>query len=224
MVKGKVSLMEFESNPNIGLYMFVNDKFCLLGVNVDSAKKKEIENILNVPVHIVTVLGTELVGVFVAGNNDFLLLPDMSENELEKIRKIGEDAKMKVIVLNDKLNTIGNNICVGDKIILVNNDYTASLINVLKEETGYEIVKFKNPEFKAAGALIIHSNGKYFVSQEVNESEVKPILDKIASVGTVNKGGCFVASGVVGNSNGLILGSACSTVEIQNIVEAFDFV
>ena len=109
MVKGKVSLMEFESNPNIGLYMFVNDKFCLLGVNVDDAKKKEIENILNVPVHIVTVLGTELVGVFIAGNNEFLLLPDMSENELEKIRKIGEDAKMKVIVLNDKLNTIGNN-------------------------------------------------------------------------------------------------------------------
>ena len=34
----KVALMEFEGNPNVGLYMFVNDKFCLVGKELDKSK------------------------------------------------------------------------------------------------------------------------------------------------------------------------------------------
>ena len=224
MEKGKVSLMEFESNPNIGLYMFVNDKICLLGMPVTELKKKEIEDVLKVPVHMISVLGTELVGVFIAGNDDYLFVPDMYDYELEKIRSIAEKAKMKVIVLNDKLNTLGNNMCVGEDIIIINSDYSVSFMAALKKSTDYEIFKFKNSEFKSAGGLMVHIKNRYYVSQEVNEDEIKPILKKIKGVGTVNKGAAFVASGVVGNKNGLLLGSACSTVEIQNIVEALDFV
>lgn len=224
MEKGKVSLMEFESNPNIGLYMFVNEKLCLIGVPIDDKKKQQIESILKVPVHIVSVLGTELVGVFISGNNEFLFVPDMYGPELEKIEKIAKLADMKVIILKDKLNTLGNNMCVSENLIIINSDYTASFVTSLQNKTGYEIFKFKNPEYKSAGGLMTYINGKYFVSQEVTESEVKPILKKVGGIGTVNKGAAFVASGVVGNSKGLILGSACSTVEIQNIVEALDFV
>ena len=48
-------------------------------------------------------------------------------------------------------------------------------------------------------------------------------IDEIGGNGTVNSGNNFISSGVVGNCNGLILGSACSTVEIQNIVESLDY-
>lgn len=223
MEKGKVSLMEFESNPNIGLYMFVNEKICLIGMPVDEKKKKEIESIFKVPVHTISVLGTELVGVFICGNNDFLFVPDMYDYELEKIEKIAKAAGMEVVVLKDKLNTLGNNMCVSENMIIINSDYTQTFVTSLQTKTGYEIFKFKNPEYKSAGGLMVYIKGKYYVSQEVSESEVTPILKKIGGIGTVNKGAAFVASGIVGNSKGLILGSNCSTVEIQNIVEAFDF-
>jgi len=224
MVEKKVSLMEFESNPNIGLYMFVNDKFCLLGVKVDDKKKKEIESILNVPVYIVSVLGTELCGVFIAGNNDFLLVPDMPEYELEIIAKIAKNAGVEVIVINEKLNTIGNNICVGDNILIINSEYSVSFVNSIKKKTNFEVHKFKNSEFKSAGGLITYINGKYFVSQEITEKEIEPILDKVGGIGSINKGAVFISSGIVGNKNGILLGSACSTVEIQNIVESLEFI
>ncbi|MEC8339895.1 MAG: translation initiation factor IF-6, partial [Nanoarchaeota archaeon] len=78
----KVALMEFEGNANIGLFFFVNDKFAILGKQVDEKKKKEIENVLDVPVYTLQVLSTDLIGVFLSGNNEILLSPQLYEHEL----------------------------------------------------------------------------------------------------------------------------------------------
>jgi len=220
----KVSLMEFQSNPNIGLYMFVNDKFCLLGIHVDEKKKKEIEDILNVPVYFISILGTELCGVFLAGNNDYLIIPEISKNELVEIEKITSKHSVELICITDKLNTLGNNMCFGDKIIILNSDYPISFINSLKKKTNYEVIKLKNSDYKSAGGLIRFINEKYFVSQELTENEIAPILNKVGGIGSINKGAPFISSGIVGNKNGLILGSNCSSIEIQNIVESLNFI
>ncbi len=219
----KVVLMEFESNPNVGLYMFANDKFCLLGCEVDSAKKKEIESVLGVKVYTVTVLGTELVGVFVSGNNETLVIPEMFDYERKVIDNICQEYGVKLLVMDNKINTYGNSMCMGKEEILINSDYDLDFVKKLKKKTELEVHKIKNKEFKATGGVIRFLNGKYYASQDLEKEDVKVVLDKIAGVGSVNSGASFVSSGIVGNSNGLILGSMCSTVEIQDIVESLDY-
>lgn len=221
--KKKVSLLEFENNPNIGLYMFTNDKFCLIGQELDEQKQKEIENVLKVPVYHVNILSTNLVGVFVAGNNEILLTPQLNKDEFEKLEEITKKHNTKLITLTNKLNTIGNNICVGDEEIIISDEYSEKFISNLKKETTLNVFTLSHKEYQSTGAICKFQNGKYFISQELEESDVKEFLDKIAGVGTINAGSNFIASGVIGNKFGLLLGSMSTTVEIQNIVEDLDY-
>jgi translation initiation factor 6 (eIF-6) len=64
-----VLMTDINGNPNIGLYGFCNDNFCLLGNEVPEKKFKEIEDVLKVKCHRISIAGTSLIGVFVAGNN-----------------------------------------------------------------------------------------------------------------------------------------------------------
>lgn len=218
-----VVLMEFESNPNIGIYMFANDKFCLVGKSITDSKKKEIEKILEVPVYKISILETELVGIFVTGDNDFLIIPNIEDKERQILDDICSKHDMKLVICNHRLNTIGNNICLGDKVILVNPDYPDSVVKELSKSTKYKVHKIDSVEFKAIGSVCVFANNKFFVSQEFEEAELKVILKQIGGVGTINSGSNFIASGVVCNSNGLILGSGSSTIEIQNVVESLDY-
>jgi len=223
MVKKKVSLLEFENNVNIGLYMFVNDKFCLIGQEVSEEKQKQIKDILNVPVYKVSVLSTELLGVFISGNNDFILVPELNKYEFEKLEEITKKHDVKLIQLTNKLNTFGNNICVGEDEILINDEYSEKFILNLEKETKLKIIKLSHEMYRSAGAICRFVNSKYFISQELDEEDVKEILDKVAGVGTVNAGSNFVASGIIGNKFGLLLGSMSTSIEIQNIVEDLDY-
>ncbi len=218
----KVSLLEFENNPNIGLYMFVNDKFCLLGAEVEEDVKKEIKNILNVPIYKISMLGTDLVGVFVAGNNDKIFIPEVFDYEMELMDKIAKDHDVELIVINDKVNTFGNNFCVGDDVILASKDYKTEFLQDLADISGYNILPIGTNEFRGAGGIARFIDGKFFVSQELDEEDFTDIIDKVGGVGTINAGSNFIASGVIGNKNGLLIGSLSSTIEIQGVVEGFD--
>ena len=222
MVNKKISLLEFENNPNIGLYLFVNDNFCLLGKEVDDTKKKEIEKILGVPVYYISILNTELIGIFIAGNNDKLFIPQILDYELSKLEVIAKKHKTEIIILNEKINTYGNNMCVGKDEILISEEYNKNFFDFLKRKSKMNIFKVGTDEYKATGALCKFIEGKYFVSQELDENNFKKIINKISGTGTINSGSNFISSGVVGNKNGILLGSLSSTIEIQNIVEAFD--
>lgn len=224
-IKKKVSLMDFEGNPNIGIYMFVNDKFCLVGPEISESKEKEIAETFGVKVYRATVLGTDLVGVFVAGNNDFIIAPSMYDYELKNFEKICKEHDVKLFIMEDIQNTFGNNVCVADEEILINPDYSKKFEKALAKRVGkgMKIVKIGHNMFNSVGSTCVYANDKFFIAQEYSEDDVNPIASKVGALGTVNAGSNFVASGAVANKNGIILGSMCSTVEIQNIIESLDY-
>ncbi len=218
-MSNNVALMEFEGNPNIGLFFFVNDKFAIIGKEVDKDKKKQIEEVLEVPIYQVQVLGTDLIGVFIAGNNEILLVPSLYDHEFKKIKEICDKHETKLIKIEDKLNTLGNNICVGKDEIIINYNYSRDFINHLENATKLKAIKLEHSEFASAGAVCFFTKDKYFVSQELNEEVVSKFVKKIAGVGSINSGSAFISSGIVANENGVLIGSMSSTIEIQEVVE-----
>lgn len=222
-MSGNIVLMEFEGNPNIGIYMFVNNKVCLLGKKVSEAKKKEIQDVLGVPVYFVTALETELVGIFFTGDDHFLVVPELFDHEKKLLQEICSEQDMELVELNFRLNTLGNNLCFGSEIIMINPEYPSSVIKKLEKKTGYAVTQVDNDNFKAIGSVCIYANGKYFISQEFEEEQVSFILDEIGGVGTINSGSNYISSGIVANNRGVIIGSASSTVEIQNVVEGLEY-
>lgn len=218
-----ISLMDFNGNPNIGIYMYVNDKFCLIGQQVNEEKKKEIEKTFKVPVYNITIINSELIGIFLAGNNEFLLCPEVFKEEEILIKEICEKHNVKLINIHEIKNTFGNNICFGEEEILINGNYEKEFVDKIKKETKLKIIEIKSKTYEAIGSTAIFLNGKYFFSQDYEKIEIKKIMDKIAGIGTINSGLSYISSGIVGNSNGVIIGSQSTTIEIQNIVETLEY-
>ncbi len=216
--------MGFEGDANIGLYMFANDKFCILGKQISESKKKEIEEVLKVPVYNATVIGTELIGVFISGNNDYVLIPDMYDYEMEIFEKITTKHNTKLIHISNTLNTYGNSICFGNKKILLNSKYSHDFKEKLEKKTEHKCIIIEVEDHENIGALCIYKNSRYFLSSQITEENAKEIASQVSGVGTVNSGSNYVSSGIVSNSKGLILGLACSTIEIQNITESLDYI
>ncbi len=219
----KVALMEFESNPNIGLYIFANNKLCLVGKDLEEKRKKEIENTLQVPVYNISILGTELAGVFICGNDDFILIPDCYDYEEEELKEICKKHDIELKKISSKINTLGNNICISDKFIIVSKSFDSKKLEEIAKKKKLKITKIPNIEKGGAGSIIRYANSKFFVSQELDEKDVEEFIDEIGSIGTINSGSIFVSSGIIANSNGLIIGKNSTSIEIQNIVEGLDF-
>ena len=65
----------YNGDPNIGLMTFVNNKFCLVGSLATDNLVKDLHATFKVPVHRITLCGTDLIGIFCAGNDEIILLP-----------------------------------------------------------------------------------------------------------------------------------------------------
>ena len=100
--------MDFQGDPNIGLFGLATDKYLIIPSKI---KDSEIlgKNIINGQ-----VAQTNLNGIFLAGNSNGLLVPNIINSlELKRIKEKLKDVKIKV--LETKYTALGNLILCNDK-------------------------------------------------------------------------------------------------------------
>jgi translation initiation factor 6 len=213
----------YNSNPNIGLFCYATDKYCLVPVAFPSKLKKEFEEALGVPVHEMKAAGTELLGVFFAGTDDLLLVPPiMFDTELERLDKLG----IKYHVVDSELTALGNNLFVTDKIIIASEEYEDSALKSIEKATGIKVKKGKIGSFDIVGSLAISNKKGALVSADIEDFELKFLKDNTKlkiEKGTLNFGSPYVSSGVVCNTKGFVVGDASGGPEIQNLDVALGF-
>ena len=73
--------ISFNGNPNIGLYCFTTDAYCLMPIHISSKIIAKIKQVLGVPVYQVSIAGTDLLGALCAGRSDLLLVPEIIRDE-----------------------------------------------------------------------------------------------------------------------------------------------
>jgi translation initiation factor 6 (eIF-6) len=221
MVKTTV-LLEIENNPNIGLYICLNDKFCLAPKNLREDIYNKIEKIVGVPLYKISVKNTQLLGVYLSYNNSNLVAPfDIEDFEKKELEKITKKHKMNLVLLDSNLNAYGNCITLTDKNFIVPNNFSRSDIKKLKKELDLKDIVINSKDFSNIGAVLKFYDGKLLAGQDINEEEFKVLEKQITGVGTINKGSSQLTSGILVNKNCLILGSDSSTIEITNISEYF---
>ncbi|PIN69545.1 translation initiation factor IF-6 [Candidatus Woesearchaeota archaeon CG11_big_fil_rev_8_21_14_0_20_43_8] len=224
MTHNHILITNFNSNPNVGLYVFATDEYCLVGRDVPIKTIKEIEKVLSVPVHIVSICGTSLLGVFCAGNKKCLLIPSIAfESEMTKLDELG----IRYSMIDTKLTALGNNILCNDKGAIVSHDFEESTVKQISLALGVPVVKSKISGLDIIGSLAtLNSNGKCLIHHDIESFEKKLVeknLGVICIEGTVNMGSPYISSGVVTNKNGFIIGSLSGGPEIDNADKAFGF-
>ncbi|MGV8087036.1 MAG: translation initiation factor IF-6 [Candidatus Woesearchaeota archaeon] len=219
-----ILVTNFNSNPNVGLYCYATDKYCLIGTEVPEELISEIEEVLNVPSIRLNIAGTSLLGVFLSGNKNCLLVPAIAfETELAVLKT----HKIKYQLIDTKLTCLGNNIICNDKGCLVSSEYSDKEIKIFEKVLKVEVAKTKIAELNTLGSLAVHTKKGILCHHEILEHEAE-LLKKILKVevftGTVNMGVPFIGSGIVCNNKGFIIGDASGGPETVNADEALGFI
>ncbi len=215
--------MQFNGNPNIGLYGYCNNKFCLLGTEISDEKAKLVESVLKVPVHKITMCGTSLIGAFVTGNSKTILIPKIAfDYEKKKLDELG----IKYMMVETRLDALGNNVLCNDKGCIVNPDFNEDERKQIENALGVKSQAMLICELEIVGSLAALTTKGCIVHRDILPQE-KKILDKALGLksvpSTLNMGSPYIRSAILCNDNGMVVGELSGGPELVNAEDGLGY-
>jgi translation initiation factor 6 len=168
----RVFTTTFHGNPNVGLYAYCVEaggkRLCVMGERLNKDDEQNVAKALGAEFHHVTVAGTPMPGVFLAGNSQALLVPGIAfQRELRSLQHLG----LPVQVFETHLTCLGNNILVNDTGCLVNPDFTDAEIRRLHTLLGVPVKRIRIAGLQTPGACVV-LNGRFgVIHRDATESE-----------------------------------------------------
>jgi translation initiation factor 6 len=212
-----------QGNPNVGLYGFATDSYCLIAPEFTEKQVETIKKVLQVPVYQMRISNTSLLGALLTGNSKMLLVPNIAyEEELEQL----DEWEIRYTVVQSKLTALGNNILCNDTGAFVNPDYPEEVQKCIQKALGVPVKVGLVADAEVCGSCAVHNKVGMVLHAFAEEKQIKKIqklLGLQTVEGTVNFGTPYVASGVFANSHGMIMGDTSTALEIENIYEALGF-
>jgi len=220
-----VDRLSFAGNPNVGMYAFATDSFVLLGYSVTQIEADAVSAILQVPVIRANICGTSLIGVFVAGDNDVLFVPDLLfANEEQVLSQL----PIKVVKVPTKNTALGNNIIYQKGVLIVPEEFEESAIDAIKSQVPVtKLIRMDVADTTVVGSCVVCSNKGALVHDKMSDAhceQLKKALQIPVTRGTINYGSSYVRSGIICNSHGFIVGKTSAGTEITNADEALGFI
>jgi translation initiation factor 6 len=217
----KFSKAEFKGDPNIGLYGFATDSYCLLGLTPQDSMLKAIKKTAGFKPKMSTIAGTELLGIFAAGNSNGIILPKIiDEDELKRIKKMFD---LNIEVINSKRTALGNLVICNDNGCIISRGLSRFKDKIAKA-LGVKVEIGTVAGLSIVGSCAAASNIGCLCHREAKEKEMK-LIEKVLQVkvdiGTVGYGSPYINSGVIVNSKGILYSEVTTGAELGRIEEVF---
>lgn len=207
-----VERADYEGNVNIGFFGVVTESFALLADDFTADTVFPESDTAR-------LAGTDLIGIFGAGNADGLLVPDIvSDHEQEQL----DDTGIRYKVLEAQHTALGN-------LVLCNDN--GCFISRHLDDHRDEIAEFLDVPVTVGtvagldipGSCGVATNNGVLLHRDASEAEAEAVeeaLDVDADIGTVNFGTPFVHSGVLAAGDAVLLGDDTTGPEVQRVQEA----
>jgi len=208
--------------PNIGIFINVNDKFVFIPNGFAKTKAENLARYLQTECITTPVANTRLLGVLMVVNNHGILLPSTSSPE--EIANLRKQTDLNVKILDTKYNALGNLICVNDKGGIVSPIIEKEFIKEIADVLDIEVIQKKVAGFHQVGAVMEANNLGGVIHPEADEEDIKNfsnVLGVNIEPATINGGIPFVSSGILANSNAVVVGNLTSGPEIMMLTRAF---
>ena len=218
----KFARIGFNADPNIGLYGWSTDSYCFLGTYPMKNVMRKMERTLKARIVVSSMAGTELAGIFAAGNSNGIVVTKLIEkHELEKLKKSLKG--LNFLVLPSRETAVGNLVLCNDRAAFISTRlkaYSKEIGDCLGCETetgtlgGMEIV----------GSAAIATNTGCLCHPGSSGEELKKIEELLkvrADVGTTNFGSPFVKAGLIANSRGVLTSEMSTGPELGRAFEVF---
>ncbi|MEM3632317.1 MAG: translation initiation factor IF-6 [Conexivisphaerales archaeon] len=219
-----IYLYNMYRNPNVGLFLKASEKALFVPMGYPGQKIRLMENMLKVPAFELSIGNTRLLGPLIAMNSYGTLVTRFATDA--ELQIIEEKVGVTVERMNSFYTSIGN--------LILLNDYGGIASDLLSDEdiiTASRIFKVKLVKatiagYHQVGSMGAATNSGALLHPMASDEEVKNIrgvLGVEVDVGSVNAGVPFVSSGIVGNSNGLIVGKSTTGPELMIMSRVFKF-
>ncbi|MEE9594981.1 MAG: translation initiation factor IF-6 [Candidatus Hydrothermarchaeales archaeon] len=215
-----IVLISYNRNPNVGVVGRANDSLLLLPSNCPKRFSAKAADALQAEVLRTRICGTSLIGSMVAMNNNGILLPkNIYGSERRKIKEL----ELNVAVIEDKYTALGNLVLLNDYGAIVSSAFSNKAVKVMENNLDCEVEKGELAGFRTVGSLGIATNKGALIHPLVEEEKLKwveEILHVDVDVGTVNRGIGFVRTGMIANSNGVVVGKETTGPELARIEDS----
>ncbi|MFH1474020.1 MAG: translation initiation factor IF-6 [Candidatus Aenigmatarchaeota archaeon] len=217
----KFSKIEFNGDPNIGLYGFATNDYCVLGIDPRKKILEQIKKTLKADIKVSTITGTQLIGLFASGNSNGIVLTKIIENyELNKLKKL---FGINLEVIKPRETALGNLILCNDNGCIISKSLF-KYKKAISDALGCEVVVGKVANVDIVGSVAIASNVGCLCHREATKQEMEKIeklLKVKVDVGTVGYGSPFIKSGLIVNSKGALYSEGTTGAELGRISEVF---
>ncbi|MFH1073372.1 MAG: translation initiation factor IF-6 [Nanoarchaeota archaeon] len=218
-----VMKMSIHGNPNVGMYGYCTEKYLLLGPEVPAQYHGELEEIFKLKIEKLTIAGTSLLGVFLAGNKHCLLVPNIAyDYEIARLEKL----KLNFKVIDSRLTCFGNNVLVNDHFCLLNPEFSDKEEELLASLLKVPAMRKTIAGVHTVASICLMNKKGLLLHYEASKEELKLVGQKFktqAEHGSVNLGNPYVRSGILLNDHGFIIGELSGGPEIVHAEGVFGF-
>jgi len=208
--------------PNIGIFTSVNDKFVFVPNGFAKTKAENLAHHLQTEYFMTPIANTRLLGILMVLNNHGILLPKTSSpDEIANLRKRTD---LNVEILDTKYNALGNLTCVNDKGGIISPIIEKEYIKEIEDVLDIEVMQKRIAGYNQVGAVMEANNLGGVIHPEADEEDIKNfsnVLGVNIEPATINGGIPFVSSGMLANSNAVVVGNLTNGPEIMMLTRAF---
>jgi translation initiation factor 6 len=218
-----ISKLNVFRNPNIGVFLFANNKIALVPPNVSKATRKTISDILQVDIMETTIAGMHIIGVLVAGNDKSILVPDIiKQEELDALNESLEGS-IKIEMVKTKHTALGNLISANNSAAYISEIFENNIEKDLSNILQTPIFRKSYLGLPIVGSMIVANDKIAFIHPMITEAEALSISEELRVTpihATVNEGVGFIKVGIVMNNSGILIGGTTTGQELVNITSA----
>lgn len=215
--------MDFNENPNVGIYCRTNDAVVFLQKSLPKSVKQLIASVLDVKVVELCIVDSTIVGSLVTLNSFGAVITEFADEHTLKTMK-GQG--LRVFPIKDVINAAGNDILANDHGALVHPEIKTSTMKKIGETLGVPVQKGTIAGLGTVGMAAVVTNKGCLCHPKVTEEEKQQlgkVFDVEVMIGTVNHGFPMIGSGLVANTKGAIIGNLTTGIEMGRIEEALGF-
>jgi translation initiation factor 6 len=214
----------FNGTPNVGLYGYATKEWVLLGEHLTEKLHAEVQESLgNVPIHMFRVAGTNMPGIFLAGNSTTLLVPGIAfDYELEQLKKLN----IPFTIFKTRHTCLGNNIACNDSGAIISTDFDETERKFIENSLGVPTIRMDIAKLSTPGALIVLNGNRGIIHRDATQEEIKEaeaILHVKLEPATVNLGTPYLHAGILCSPYGFVIGDQSGGPEIVHIDEALGY-
>ena len=222
-----IARLDLKGSPNIGVYALTSNTLTILPVKLSHEKSQHLMKILQGDLVYTTLSGTRLLGIFAAANSHGIVLPQYVTNEEVANIKKSWNEKGNIARIPGKYTALGNLLLVNDYGALASRHLTREprILREIQDVLDVEVVPGEIAGLPYVGSIATATN-KGVLAHPLLRDQERDLLEEVlkvpVDVGTVNGGVPFVASGLLANDFGVLIGPPTTGPEIVIISNLFE--